>query len=160
MKSISMTRLKHKLLSTLLGRRWHLKWKASRWRDWNHNTGIGDSLDTTSLKWKASRWRDWNVLIAVSPASSPAYLKWKASRWRDWNSAVAIPNRRLRSPEMKSLSIARLKLNISCKNWTSRVSLKWKASRWRDWNQAETLAGREQEHEPWNEKHLDDEIET
>ena len=88
------------------------------------------------LKWKVSRLRDWND--RGKGFYKPRYhrtLKWKVSRLRDWN------------------------ILSWCGLSPISIHLKWKVSRLRDWNFRQRL----HEHpirKPWNEKHLDYEIET
>ena len=89
-----------------------------------------------SLKWKASRLRDWNLWSTFRNSMYVRDLKWKASRLRDWNYLKAQLTCNLRPfPEMKSISITRLKHHIYDAGTPHGFhSLKWKASRLRDWN--------------------------
>ena len=161
MKSISITRLKRMVDQYKLSLyNHHLKWKASRLRDWNfvrynisnflyslemksisitrlkHKDVLILIQDFHDLKWKASRLRDWNVVLPLLVVLIYSHLKWKASRLRDWNWITKRTKAHTRIPlEMKSISITRLK-------------------------QPKDFYGRYCFMGSWNEKHLDYEIET
>ena len=139
MKSISIPRLKLQcLIPSGMYSPCNLKWKASRFRDWNSST-IRHPCGSlwSGLKWKASRFRDWNSFGNDAPSPLIMSLKWKASRFRDWNSKL-------------------------CKGVSTPKSenLKWKASRFRDWNNPSLKTADSLTKRTWNEKHLDSEIET
>ena len=161
MKSISITRLKQGLRGRPAGKGCqHLKWKASRLRDWNAATGwhrqwglrltwnekhLDYEIETLNpsgpgavrkpLKWKASRLRDWNLFTEQRCAESAETWNEKHLDYEIETDTTVGLSPDMFEPEMKSISITRLKLD------------------------AEFLlpagAGR-----TWNEKHLDYEIET
>ena len=139
MKSLSMTRLKHQPPE--------------------------DTLFSGDLKWKASRWRDWNVNL--SHATKGCWLPWNEKPLDDEiETYINTSKSAAAALEMKSLSMTRLKHLIvfrnhqDCITWNEKplddeietnkhttcddvpVRLKWKASRWRDWNMQDNCPSR------------------
>ena len=160
MKSFSITRLKLIYIILL----WYmdiltwneklLDYEIETWTDW------GSWIPMCHLKWKASRLRDWNLWVGDHRVRVSVHLKWKASRLRDWNSPWWDREHRQHPLEMKSFSITRLKRSGVMPTVRSCVFLKWKASRLRDWNDLKGMHCGSRVDMPWNEKLLDYEIET
>ena len=187
MKSISITRLKrivqvHSIplrlhpwnekhldyeIETLIGtflrkpKNAPLKWKASRLRDWNSLPDLSVKVDLVELEmksisitrlklvchhfihyWRTYTWNEKHLdyeietdRLDIGIFDNISYLKWKASRLRDWNfNWFLLTKIWFLILEMKSISITRLKPGVNSPS-------------------AGVLA-------PWNEKHLDYEIET
>ena len=97
-------------------------------------------------------------------------LKWKASRLRDWNrndNRTVSCCRKFRSSAWNEKHLDyEIETNATgftpSKETETEVTLKWKASRLRDWNfdVLHPHGGLSYSDIPWNEKHLDYEIET
>ena len=136
MKSISITRLKQH--SRLRKNRQKKTWNEKH-LDYEIETYPRNASNLRwegHLKWKASRLRDWNFPVNPIRLPNQPLLKWKASRLRDWNlSAFLQRDTEFDNPEMKSISITRLKRGLNSRLSSPRNST-------------------------WNEKHLDYEIET
>ena len=116
-----------------------LKWKASRLRDWN-SYNFDRQIPVVHLKWKASRLRDWNKSMSL-PTTGEACPAWNEKHLdceietRNWSHRLTFDGFtwnekhldceiettkywRCRQssafpPEMKSISIARLKHNTA-----------------------------------------------
>ena len=160
MKSISITRLKHPILTSvhhptlITWNEKHLDYEIETWHSagryhrlsgaWNEKH-LDYEIETKwrvrgacdyalLLKWKASRLRDWNCQKRVGCAAEISSWNEKHLDYEIETRSLASRSEICSSPEMKSISITRLKLS------KERI-------------QPVTAP-------PWNEKHLDYEIET